>query len=177
MRSTGSEERVVPTGLLGSLGPHLWLFEAGQQNDRPRPSATGVAGTGVLGNLGTYLATVMGGPLRSSSSCSLPSLVRTTCAACCAGTGGRGQPSRAEARKQGGRCEHWCSTRSNGVLGCRDLGDRTPIRSKLLCFVVPPALQGEAECMARGIREVTRSASGTELRETGSSRRMVSMMC
>ena len=39
------------TGLLGSLGPHPWLFEAaGQQNHLPRRSATGVAGTGVLGS-------------------------------------------------------------------------------------------------------------------------------
>ena len=38
-----------PTGLLGSLGPHPWLFEAaGQQNHHPGWFATGVADTGCL---------------------------------------------------------------------------------------------------------------------------------
>ena len=40
-----------PAGLLESLGPHPWLFEAaGQQDNRPRWYATGVAGSGVLGS-------------------------------------------------------------------------------------------------------------------------------
>ena len=44
------QEKGGPTGLLGSLGPHPWLFEAaGEPNHHPRWLATGVAGSGVLG--------------------------------------------------------------------------------------------------------------------------------